>query len=50
MILDICKKAKKASVELAKLSTEVKNKALYDMAEALEKNTRSHTGSEQKGC
>ena len=39
MILDICKKAKKASVGLAKLSTEVKNKALYDMAEALEKNT-----------
>jgi len=38
LILDICKKAKKASVELAKLSTEVKNKALYDMAEALEKN------------
>ena len=38
MILDICKKAKKASVGLAKLSTEVKNKALYDMAEALEKN------------
>ncbi len=39
MILDICKKAKKASVGLAKLSTEVKNKALYDMAEVLEKNT-----------
>jgi glutamate-5-semialdehyde dehydrogenase len=39
LILDICKKAKKASAGLAKLSTEVKNKALYDMAEALEKNT-----------
>ncbi|MFQ6095107.1 MAG: glutamate-5-semialdehyde dehydrogenase [Candidatus Bathyarchaeia archaeon] len=38
MILDICKKAKKASVELAKLPTEVKNKVLYEMAEALEKN------------
>ena len=38
MILDICRKARKASVELAKLSAEVKNKALHEMAEALEKN------------
>jgi len=38
LILDICRKARKASVELAKLSAEVKNKALHEMAEALEKN------------
>ena len=39
MILEICRKAKRASAELAKLSAEVKNKALHQMAEALEKNT-----------
>lgn len=39
MILEICRKAKRASAELAKLSAEVKNKALHEMAEALEKNT-----------
>lgn len=38
MILEICKKAKEASVKLANLSTEVKNRALYMMADALEKN------------
>jgi len=36
MIHRICKGAKEASVELAKLSTETKNKALREMAEALE--------------
>ncbi len=38
LILNICKKAKKASYILARLPTEVKNKALYNMADALEKN------------
>ncbi|RJS75385.1 glutamate-5-semialdehyde dehydrogenase [Candidatus Bathyarchaeota archaeon] len=38
LILEMCKKAKEASYELAKLSTETKNKALYNMAEALERN------------
>ncbi|RJS84188.1 glutamate-5-semialdehyde dehydrogenase [Candidatus Bathyarchaeota archaeon] len=38
MILEICKKAKAASVKLAKLPTEVKNNALYKMADALEDN------------
>jgi len=39
MILEMCMRAKKASVELARLSAETKNKALYKMAEALEKNS-----------
>jgi len=38
MILEMCKKAKKASRELAKLPTDVKNKALFMMADALETN------------
>ena len=38
LILEMCKKAKEASYELAKLSTETKNKALYNMAETLERN------------
>lgn len=38
LILGMCRKAKVASYELAKLSTEAKNRALYSMAEALEKN------------
>jgi glutamate-5-semialdehyde dehydrogenase len=38
MILEICKKAQAASVQLAKLSTEEKNNAVYKMAEALEAN------------
>ncbi len=37
-ILEICKKAKAASVELAKLPTETRNNALYRMAEALKEN------------
>ncbi|MCX8150241.1 MAG: glutamate-5-semialdehyde dehydrogenase [Candidatus Bathyarchaeota archaeon] len=37
-ILEICKKAKVASYELAKLSTETKNNALCRMANALETN------------
>ena len=39
MILEMCKKAKVASVEMAKLSTETKNTALCRMANALEANT-----------
>jgi len=41
LILEICKKAKKASVELAKLPTEVKNAALHKMADALEENAEA---------
>jgi len=37
-ILEICQKARTASVELAKLDTETKNKALCRMANALETN------------
>lgn len=38
MIQEICQKAKAASVEMAKLSTEQKNAALCKMADALESN------------
>jgi glutamate-5-semialdehyde dehydrogenase len=38
MILEICKKAKTASVQLAKASNETRSKALLNMADALEKN------------
>ena len=38
MILEICKKAQAASVQLAKLSTEEKNLAICKMADALEAN------------
>lgn len=38
MIVDICRKAKAASVQLAKSSDATRKKALYNMAEALEKN------------
>ena len=38
MITEICKKAKAASVEMAKLSAEAKNTALCRMANALEAN------------
>jgi glutamate-5-semialdehyde dehydrogenase len=37
-MLEICKKARAASIELAKLSTETKNNALCRMANALEAN------------
>lgn len=39
MILEMCKRAKAASVEMAKLSTEAKNTALCRMANALEAST-----------
>jgi glutamate-5-semialdehyde dehydrogenase len=38
MILEICKKAKAASVQLAKSSNDTRTKALHKMADALEKN------------
>ena len=38
MILDICKRAKAASLQLAKASNETRSKALLNMADALEKN------------
>jgi len=38
VITEICQRAKVASAELAKVSAEVRNKALYNMADALEKN------------
>jgi len=38
MILDICKRAKAASLQLAKASNETRSKALLNMAYALEKN------------
>ncbi len=38
-LLEICQKARAASVELAKLSADVKDKALCRMANALEANT-----------
>ncbi|RJS86719.1 glutamate-5-semialdehyde dehydrogenase [Candidatus Bathyarchaeota archaeon] len=48
LILEICKRAKAASYELAKLSTETKNQALFNMAEALEKNTSEILEANQK--
>jgi glutamate-5-semialdehyde dehydrogenase len=39
LILEICKKAKQASYQLGQLSADTKNKALYSMADALEKNS-----------
>lgn len=48
LILEICKRAKAASYELAKLSTETKNRALFNMAEALEKNTSKILEANQK--
>ena len=38
MITEVCKKAKAASVEMAKLSTDAKNAALCRMANALDTN------------
>ncbi len=38
LILNICRKAKEASYVLARLPTDVKNKALHNMADALEEN------------
>ena len=38
MILEICQKAKAASAQLAKASADVRNRALCNMADSLEKN------------
>lgn len=48
MILEICKKAKEASVQLAKLSTEEKNLALCKMADALEANAEQILAANRK--
>jgi len=48
LILDMCRKAKEASYKLAKLPTEAKNHALYNMAEALEKNAHKILGANRK--
>jgi glutamate-5-semialdehyde dehydrogenase len=47
MITEICKKAKAASVEMAKLSAETKNTALCRMANALEANTNKILAANQ---
>jgi glutamate-5-semialdehyde dehydrogenase len=47
MITEICKKAKAASVEMAKLSAETKNTALCMMANALEANTNKILAANQ---
>ena len=38
MILEICQKARAASIQMARLTTEQKNSAIYKMADALEAN------------
>jgi glutamate-5-semialdehyde dehydrogenase len=48
MILEICKKAKAASVHLAKLSTEEKNLAVCKMADALETNANQILSANKK--
>ena len=48
MLVDICKKAKVASFELARLPTEKKNKALQKMASSLEKNSEKILAANKK--
>ena len=48
MINEICKKAKTASTQLAKASTEQKNKALCNMAYSIEKNSTEILQANQK--
>jgi len=48
MIEEICKKAKTASTQLAKASTEQKNKALCNMADSLERNCTEILTANQK--
>ena len=48
MLIETCKKAKAASVQLAKLSTETKNKALQKMAAALESNMEKILSANRK--
>lgn len=40
MIIEICKKAKAASIQLAQLSAEQKHKALFQMAKSIEENCK----------
>jgi glutamate-5-semialdehyde dehydrogenase len=48
MIEEICKKAKIASTELAKTSTEQRNKTLCNMADSLERNCSEILAANQK--
>jgi len=48
MIEEICKKAKTASTELAKTSTEQRNKTLCNMADSLERNCSEILAANQK--
>jgi len=48
MIEEICRKAKTASTQLAKASTEQKNKALCNMADSLERNCTEILTANQK--
>jgi glutamate-5-semialdehyde dehydrogenase len=48
MILEICKKAQAASVQLSKLSTEEKNVAVCKMADALEANAEKILSANKK--
>jgi len=48
LILEICKKAKTASYELARLPTETKNQALLNMADALEENMSEILNANEK--
>ncbi len=41
LVLEMCKKAKQASYLLAQIPTDTKNKALRNMADALEKNAKT---------
>ena len=47
-LIEICAKAKVASAELAKLSTDDKNNALQRMGDALEANSRRILDANQK--
>lgn len=47
-VLNLCQQAKKASVNLAQLSTEQKNRALLSIAAQLEKNSASILSANQK--
>ena len=47
-ILDICQKAKAASYKLAVLSTSAKNKAILEMANAIEKNKKEIIKANEK--
>ena len=47
-LIDICRKAKVASSELAKLSREDKNRALQKMADALEANIKKNSSGKSR--